>query len=546
MSTIQTTLATFSSFLTPCSRKANHILVKDAVCNDQCRELPPQYYYFGESIISSNTFELFLSCLSAPVTVAPPADSNKQKSPAAPSEKEFISYLKKAQCSFLSYSDSNVPWFETLFPDVTLPALVNDQVPKEIYSPLFKRVASKLKSIAREYATNVPSLPSSLAATVQKVILDSVRKSTKDKCPVSIVNKARKAQHYPALSTAQPTTPKSSPSKEKKSSPAPAKLASKPIPKDKAPQNPAKPSIPSTPKVSKPGKSSTPASTQTKASPKKPEVHKSSEIIERLKTSSSPTFYFAADKTPAFESLFPRTTRPPTTLVSGTVRVEPVHFSPLLKSRISSAHAFLRKNNFNVQRLPAAFMKYQTRLITRSIEQSYKDRKAKTNSKKVKAKQSKAKAIVYVPASSETKAKLSQAQQAVDPDTEDVTSIRRNHVIKALIDQVRNQQVNPDPRLLPRIASFYKVLVPYSDNNVPLSQFTYPGIDKKHVTHDQIVAVPSFTDGKLTQLQFVSTFHVQGKPHPNSTIRSTLNQASLVSFQSQASSFYETLFTDSF
>jgi len=532
MSTLQTILATFKSSLTTCPKANNIIHVKGSPCTSFCEQ---SFFNKTDLIYDPIVIDLIKQAESLSASATPSTSSKTQnKSPVA-SEEEAYTFLKLEQSSFLSYTDSNTPWFETLFPDVPVPTLIDSKLPKDLFNPLFQRIAQNLKAKIRVHSP-IATLPRSLAARIEQVILASVQKSSSAKCPAKHVKAALAASHYPADLPAAKTKPRSVPKKQTVSPAPKASPASKQSQKQ-TPQPPAPSKIPTPPKASKPTKSSSTANPKPKASSNKPEPLRS-EIIDCLKASSSPTFYFSADKTPAFESLFPKTTRPPTTLVSGNVRVAPELFNPLLKTRISSAHSVLRKGDLHVSKLPSEFMKYQTRLIARSIEKSYKDRSDKRQSSKKakKSKQGKAKEIEFVPSSSKSKAAPSQAQQADLPPSEQEEDFKKLYRLKSLIQSLREQETNPDPRLLPSIAALHKVAFPFH------VMINHPDTSDLKNIHSYTV-VPTFQDNKLTQLQFSASAIRPGTTVTTSCPMFYLNDSSFRSIFSQSSAFYSSMFS---
>jgi hypothetical protein len=447
------------------------------------------------------------------------SDNKTAKShPAISSPDQFIKALQKGQTSFLSYSDSNVPWFETLFPDVTLPALQDLKLPKEAFAPLFTRIASRLKHIAKENGSSRPHLPKDIASRIEKVILASVIKSTDKKAPSSIIKKGLKDNHYPAVSTPI-KKPSATPLKEKTT---PIKT---PVSQEKTKEPTPQSSTPQAHKAEKVNTKTSNSSKPATTDPKAPTLS-SDKVISLLKESSSPTFYFAADKTPTFETLYPKTTRPKTTLHSGTVRVAPVDFQPLLKSRIASAHQYLRKRDAACSRLPASFMKYQTRLICRSLEQTYKVRSDKASAHKQKVKSDKKKkSLTYVPSSQETKDKLSSPSQVQQTDSSPQDEeFRRLHTLKSLITSLRDQEINTDPRLLPAIARLHDIALPFSP-----STWTF-------VPSSKIVATPTFQESKLMSIK------IYNDDDPTTMNSITLDQKAFTSISSQASAFYSSIF----
>jgi len=301
-------------------------------------------------------------------------NSKTQKTPSKapeskiPSEEDALRALRNSDLSRFFPSESNVPWFESLFPD-PVPDLDNDLIDKNTFNKLFKVVASQAKTMLKEKTNHSFShLPKSVAAAIQNTILSSVRKSKASKCPAAVI---RRATHLSAPSK----TTTSNPSKRTADIKTPAAPKPSQPPKGKAQATSAKASIP------KPSAQSTP-------SPSVPSTV--STIVQALHEASAPAFYFAADKTPTFKQLFPGTTMPKFTRVSGNIRIDSTSFHPLLTSRVKSAHTSLRAKKILVTKLPAAFMKYQTRLICRSIEKQLADQKQARSDKRESRKKDKA------------------------------------------------------------------------------------------------------------------------------------------------------------
>jgi hypothetical protein len=299
-----------------------------------------------------------------------------------------------------SISDSNVPWFEVLFPDTTLPALTDSKLEKADFNPLFKSIASYVKYVLKtELDLSVSHLPRPIATKIEEVIIKSTIKSTQGKCPAKTLKSSKKKHPFAIPSKksnkpVSPPAPKAQP-KEKKEKPSPKKAATP------APVPPPTSSVSKT----KSKASAKTAAPTTKKSPGTPTKSVSSTVshkdaLQVLTDTKSPKFFYPSDKTPTFQTLFPGTTMPKFTKSSGNVSIAKADFQPLLLSRVRSAHHALRNAKMQVTRLPAKFMNYQTRLITRSIEQSVKERKDKATTKK-SAKSDKKKStkeqVVFVP-----------------------------------------------------------------------------------------------------------------------------------------------------
>lgn len=314
--------------------------------------------------------------------------TSKSDSPAPPSEEEISKLLKSKMPSIFSTTESNCPWFESLFASAVPKLTPDSTLTKADFNPLFTDLAQQAKTYLRSNNTPVAHLPKSIAAKIQQVILSAVKKSSTSKAPAKIVKKAQLATPPAESKPLKTKTPR--PSTDKKPSPASAAPAPHvPFSTKKPAKTPSvKTSIDSTPNKSNVKKT-------TEQSTTVPTTVRLSDVLKALHESSSPQFYFAADNTPTFKQLYPGTSQPRHSYVSGNVKIAKDEFQPLLLQRIKSAHAYLSKRNLKVTKLPAKFLAYQTRLICRSIEQAKEARKALKQSKKP-AKPSKT-SIEYVP-----------------------------------------------------------------------------------------------------------------------------------------------------
>jgi hypothetical protein len=304
--------------------------------------------------------------------------------------------------SVFAISESNVPWFESLFPATDIPKLQPDNtLAKADFNPLFKDIASKAKAYLKaQHQYSISALPRAAAAKVQEVIIASVTKSTSAKCPAKVKKAAAHLQPPKKESTA-PSSSKPAP-KPSKADKKPA--SSKPTP---APTNPssdgfttvlhkktrkapsAKPVSDSTDKK----KSEKTSQKQSTTSPTHV-THSISDVLKCLHE-AHPPMYYAADKTPTFAQLFPKTSVPKHSSRSGNMIIDKEHFAPLLTTRIRMAYKALSASSIRVNKLPARFMAYQTRLICRSLE---KQLIAKTEAKAAKkqAKAKKGKTVQFV------------------------------------------------------------------------------------------------------------------------------------------------------
>jgi len=142
--------------------------------------------------------------------------------------------------------------------------------------------------------------------------------------------------------------------------------------------------------VSSQGRKPRPSPVPAKASkPKAPSPLDTQKVLDILKNSESPVFYF--NEQPTFPQLFPNTSVPAYTRVSGNVRINPDAFTPLLASRLSSAKKVLAKYKVNLPRLPSSFVQSQIRLISRSVDAMLKNRIAKRKQKRSEKKKTKSK-----------------------------------------------------------------------------------------------------------------------------------------------------------
>lgn len=369
---------------------------------------------------------------SSQITSPPPQDKSSKDSTAVPSDEDCLKALRRSEISRYFPSDSNVPWFESLFPG-PVPQLTDSKLDKECFNKLFKSVASQAKTVLkRETSHSFAHLPKSIAAAVQNVIQKSVKKSTESKCPQKVV---KKAVHL--SSSASPSQPRQSEKKNK---------------------TPASSAPPATPKVVLPPKKKAKATSSPAASPQKSKSTSSpaapatqatvSQIVKILQENTAPRFYFSNDAVPTFRELFPGTTMPQFTRMSGNVHVAKEKFNPLLASRVKSAHNILRAKKISVTKLPAAFLKYQTRLITRSIEKQCATKKQAKADKKAKT-QSKKKEIQFVKSPIEFSSPKAQPASSSTIDNVDVVFDLRS--LRSLLQAAIAEKVVASPARDPRV-----------------------------------------------------------------------------------------------
>jgi hypothetical protein len=368
----------------PTESKVYH-LDTTVTCSRRCTFIPE----VTSIVHSQGIYEIPRPYLTAVPTSKEKKGSKKPDSPAPSSEEDITKLLKSKMPSIFATTESTAPWFETLFPTSKLPELTTDStIEKTVFNALFKDICTQAKIYIKAANYTAPHLPRSLAAKVQKVIILSVKKSSSAKCPARIIKKAAHLTPPPA---------KQAPS-DKTKSPA-SKPATKPSPSSKQNKSAStsKAKAPSAPahKDSPPKKNNAKRSPEQSAPTPVPTV-RISDVLTALHESSSPQFYFSADNTPTFKSLFPGTTMPKYSHMSGNITVEKTAFQPLLLTRIKSAHAYLSKRDLKVQKLPAKFLAYQTRLITRSIEKQLENRKQAKATKKAKV-ASKQGTVTFVP-----------------------------------------------------------------------------------------------------------------------------------------------------
>lgn len=171
-------------------------------------------------------------------------------------------------------------------------------------------------------------------------------------------------------------------------------------------------------------------------------------------------------------------------------------------------------------------MKYQTRLICRSLEQTYKVRSDKASAHKQKVKSDKKnRSPTFVPSSQETKDKLLSSSQVQQTDSSPQDEeFRRLYKLKSLITSLRDQEINTDPRLLPAIARLHDIALPFSPST------------KTFVPSSRIVATPTFQESKLISLKIHNDNDLM------TTASITLDQRAFTSINSQASAFYSSIF----
>jgi len=270
------------------------------------------------------------------------------------------------------------------------------------------------------------------------------QKIFKAKVPASVLKRAdsspykqsppaqsqRKADKAPAKSAAPPKTVPT-PSKKKSQAPLPAKDSN----------------VDSTAKKTTSPKQSTP----TTSSSLKDKAAPMAQILECL--SKSDKFYFPADKTPRFDQLYPGTSMPRFSRLSGNVRIAPEAFKPLLAIRIKSAYAHLSQAKLRTDSLPKKFLSYQTRLICRSVQQTldHKKEAKKTKKAKITSKQSKSK-VEFVPAALSFPSDSSSVVPVPEEDGHDkilnFRDLREN--LQAVLAEL-DAGVKPDPRLIPKV-----------------------------------------------------------------------------------------------
>jgi hypothetical protein len=368
-----------------------------------------------------------------------PAKKTPQKVESqAPSSDKVLATLRAAHIPLFSSADSkNIPWFETLFPSHPVPAISSDNViEKSVFNPLFTELASKCKKIIKkDLDYSFSHLPHDISTMLIEVIIHSTRKSTASSAPKRVLNKAKE------IKTDTPAPKKTSPTKAPKAkidSPAPKAITASKQKKAKT-TSVSKPATPTKQKTSaKSSQSQSPAPLATMSS-----------VISALHESEAPRFYFKDKETPTFSQLFPGTSMPPKSYVSGNVKIAPEHFNPLLSIRVKSAHKFLRAKNLRVTKLPAKFMKYQTRLICRSVEQATKTKKDSIKAKKAakKSKKSGSK-IEFVPSTLPFSPPAPQASSdSQDKEIDDIRSLRDlRELVSAYIADL-DSTIPSDPRI---------------------------------------------------------------------------------------------------
>jgi hypothetical protein len=414
---------------------------------------------FNESDFANATFSLrngtSLICNDLTIKALPPKSapippvSKKTDSTIVRSDDEILSLLRKLDPSVYAPSDSNTPWFETLFPNKPVPTITDSSIEKAVFNVLFSDLTSKAKTwLKSQHSISLSHLPRSIAVKIQEVILRSAKKSSESKVPTRILKKA--AHLTPSAQPTSKSTSTATSSPDNNTVPPKAQTP-------KAPRKSASNKNKSQAPPPKTADSTIPKSTQSARSPSKPSttpVTSISDVNKALAEAASPAFYFAKDKTPTFQELFPGTSMPKHSRFSGNVRVEPSQFSPLLSVRIKAAHAYLSKRSIKVTKLPSKFLAYQTRLICRSIETTISKKKEQSTAKKqkkiqsAKAQPSKAK-IQFIPGSTALPESIRPDQANAHPDTHDVVRDLRD--LRMLMQSVKIDYAAPesvrDPRL---------------------------------------------------------------------------------------------------
>jgi hypothetical protein len=399
-------MSTYNITVVSCSINAVKVIHHDTSdCSPQCQKLDSSPDKFCFTSLHHGSFEISkkLCNIQTPSSQSKKGPSPKPDTTAAPSEEVVLQHLRRMTHSVFSISESNVPWFESLFPATDLPKLQPDNtLLKADFNPLFKDIASKAKAhLKAQHGYSISALPRTAAAKVQEVIIASVLKSTSAKCPA----KVKKAAAHLQLSKKESTAPSTS-----KPAPKPSKADKKPASSKPAPA-PTNPSSDGFTTVShkKTRKASSakpvPDSTDKKKSEKTSQkqsttspthvTHSISDVLKCLHE-AHPPMYYAADKTPTFAQLFPKTSVPKHSSRSGNMIIDKEHFAPLLTTRIRMAYKALSASSIRVNKLPARFMAYQTRLICRSLEKQLAEKTEAKAAKKL-AKAKKGKTVQFVP-----------------------------------------------------------------------------------------------------------------------------------------------------
>jgi hypothetical protein len=447
----------FSSVLVSCSLNSQ-VYHADHRCQCSTSEYSPRTDSYRRVIFSAGLSTLIDEARFTSPTQGKP--SKADTTPIIPSDEVCLRALRSSEISRFFPSDSNTPWFEALFTTPLPPITHDDKLPKNEFNTLFKHVATQAKTqLKLKLSHSFSHLPKSIADNITSTILASAKKSTVSKVPKKVLKRATHLSPSEKSSAVQEPPKPTSPSKENKPSP-PKKQRSPPS------QETAKTSVKASTPTPAPKPAQPPSKTATPI--ESPTV---SEIVKVLHEAASPQFYFAADKTPTFAELFPGTTMPRFTRISGNVKVEKHHFAPLLKSRISSAHKYLRARKIEAARLPAAFMKYQTRLICRSIEKTV-TRKQDARKAKKQAAASKAvpkKKIEFTPGSFKTPAPSASQAPLPSADYDEVFALRDlRSQAQALVAEAALPVSLCDPRLHdafmsnPALKSFMSVRFPDS------------------------------------------------------------------------------------
>lgn len=356
-------------------------------CREICSSHPGLYVLAPSRHFPISEFEIVAPAPSPSTSKAAPPPAS-----ASVTDKQILKALRKSASPAFLFPSKSIPRLSKFgFVDITLEAPLPAEIDSKVLSGLVASHCRRAKAHLRAANLTVSHLPKAIVSDFESQISASYKKT--------LLDTKFKGISPATMDTKKPKSKSAQPAKSNASAPAKPET-----PKPSKAQTPA----PAKPKPSQPSK----APSSLKPAP-------ASKVLDVLKSSRNPAFYF--DSQPSFDTLFPRTTKPPSKLRSGTPYVEKKEFSPLLVSMVKSAHKALAKCSIKVQKLPNSFMTHLERLILHSLAApSAKKGKGKKASP---SKASSGKPPTFVPQTKPVSPPVPQTSSLHDP-IDDMRSLR--------------------------------------------------------------------------------------------------------------------------
>jgi hypothetical protein len=390
--------------------------VEDKACGSVCKQLSSSVL-----LCMPKAHDCFTLSVSVPTLSTAPA---KDKIPVT-SDKSIEKVLRQSMKPRFFFPDSGIPLLKALCPDVPYDTTSLASFPEELQKQLFSSLARQIKNFLSSKGIKLPALTPFLVEHVRSLLNKSFTKT--------------------ASSKAKAFSPK--PKKEDKSSPK-ANVPSASPTKAKKGKKSASNQSPAT-KVSTPSSKPSPSSKtpKAKAPTNNAPVAKVADVLNALKSSKAPRFYF--DEQPSFKTLFPGTTRPKSTMKSGSPYVEPAQFRPLRMMLVKASHSVLRNASINVSKLPASYMIHLTRMIRHSLAVPSNPKSQSQKAKKSASKPSNSKTVTFVPASLPD-AILNPPQESSFDPIDDMRSLRNyRSLLEMVITEIETQVLDSSSRPLP-------------------------------------------------------------------------------------------------